>query len=183
LKASDAPSERASPEPCRGMGCLVAQQMIASSIERFGQVVAVSGDLLVVGSPGAGHVQKVGGLSARRSGAAYVFERPSGGRFRETARLEPSDNSPRFGAAVAAAPGAVIAVTPEEYVTTGSVEERKDMSVVQLFEREGSDWRASASIRSPAAAGVGIAASGQSLAITGVEQAEAFVSVLSMGSE
>ena len=78
----------------------------------FGTALAADGNILVIGAPGAG-----GG------GAVYVFERGSGGRWTERARLSPAGTAEgdRFGASVALKGGVLLVGAPGREGEKGAV--------------------------------------------------------------
>ncbi len=80
----------------------------------FGAAVALAGTTLVVGAPGSD-------AAATRSGAAYVFERQSGGAWTFAAKLVAADATSfdQLGASVAATPTVVAAGAPD--AGTGAV--------------------------------------------------------------
>jgi hypothetical protein len=92
----------------------VQQAMLTPSdgerVNLFGDSVAVSDDLIVVGAPGA----TVGGKDSQ--GAVYVFVRPAGGwvSATETAKLTASDGmrNDNFGASVAISGDTIVAGAP-----------------------------------------------------------------------
>jgi len=78
-------------------------------LDELGTSVAISGDMVLVGSPGADP-------QAPGSGAAYVFDRDQNGAWLETAKLFPSDgqNSDRFGSALALAADIAVIGAPRD---------------------------------------------------------------------
>ena len=92
----------------------------ASGLDKFGESVAVAGDLIVVGAPQDDPL----GFA---SGSAYVFERDVNGRWLQCAKLIPGDHGrfDEFGSAVAVDAGRTILVgarhAPSADVSPGAV--------------------------------------------------------------
>ncbi|MFQ5678723.1 MAG: choice-of-anchor B family protein [Gemmatimonadota bacterium] len=96
----------------------------AAAGDRFGQTIAVAGDVLLAGAPGAGDGR----------GAVYYFRREATGSWREAGRLRPEGVSP--GAAF----GAVVATDGETALVTARGEEAEG-STVYVFRRGSSgEW-------------------------------------------
>jgi hypothetical protein len=90
-----------------------------SERDAFGRVVAVLGELVVVGAP----LHEHGGFNADH-GAVYTF-RDAGSRFTQTQEIYPRDaqNNDHFGSAVALAPGLALVGSPNDdvpFVANGS---------------------------------------------------------------
>jgi hypothetical protein len=97
----------------------------------FGQAVAINGDVLVVGSPGA-----TGPAGETSCGCAYVFAR-HGSAWVQEAKLTPTDGRPnwRFGYSVTAS-GTTIAVAAYQPSTgTGG-----NVGAVYIFDRQAGAW-------------------------------------------
>jgi hypothetical protein len=122
----------------------------ATELGEFGTSVALSGDRLAVGAPGAGAANE----AADDRGAVYLFER-SGQTYVETDlvrsdRLTPGD---RFGAPVALA-GDVLAVSAVEdampsTTETANREALRGSGAVYVFSRNGAAWGESAYLKAP----------------------------------
>lgn len=106
---------------------LVPSDSLAS--DHFGAAVAIDGDYLVVGAPGA----TSGGRA--EVGAAYVFERV-GATWQERRRLEPSDTHAvnSFGEAVA---------LRDDYLVVGDPSQHKPVAgtgAAYVYRRNGTNW-------------------------------------------
>jgi hypothetical protein len=122
--------------------------------------------------------------TAYRSGAAYVLERVSSTAFREVERLEPPDQSPRFGSSVATTGDAVIVGTPEEVSFDRGIARKAGVGSVRLYQRNTDmSWINVATIRAAAPRGPAFAASGSMLAVSGVDSGGSFTSVVALGEE
>ncbi|HEX9668330.1 MAG TPA: hypothetical protein VGC93_02490 [Thermoanaerobaculia bacterium] len=138
------------------------QRLVAADAargDRFGQVLALDGDRLVVGAPfdgGAGSL----------SGAVYVFARDAAGRFAQEVELRPDDAAPfdQLGFAVAVEGGAVVAGAPFD-------DDGGDAAgAAYVFVREGGAWRQARKLTAPRPAandqfGVAVALGGGELAV------------------
>lgn len=139
------------------------------SDDEFGNAVAVSGDLIVVGVSADDHGQATSGIDA---GAAYVFERVAG-VWTETATLfsEGSVYFGNFGASVAATANSIIVGAPGQYGGDGEA---------YVFERAGGSWartplfgRNSSATR-PRAIGGGVSISGNVTVVTSTRGGHVF---------
>jgi trimeric autotransporter adhesin len=145
--------------------------------DRFGDRIAIAGDLLVIGAPfedssatGASSAQ--GDDALADSGAVYVFER-SGDAWVERALLKASnaDAADRFGYAVAAAGDTIVVSAPfEDSAATGidgeaNDEQLVDSGAVYVFERVEGRFREQAYLKP--SRGTGGDQFGASLALTG----------------
>lgn len=102
-----------------------------ASGERFGQTLALDGDVLLVGAPNDGGAGSL-------AGAAYVFTRGADGNFSQGAqvKLEASDAAPfdSFGFAVALDGGTAVVGAPFD-------DDGADAAgAVYVFTREGGQW-------------------------------------------
>ena len=100
----------------------------------FGESVALEGDRLVVGAPGAKAVNGSG--STVTCGAAYVFERGTNGLWTETAKLVPDDfpGNDEFGFNVDLSGDRIIGGAHKEDDNGGS------SGAAYVFEYDGSAW-------------------------------------------
>ncbi len=126
----------------------------------FAQAVAIEGDLVVVGAPGADPPGATG-----RPGAVYVYERGPGGLMVET-RLGPSDPSSYslFGADVAIENGAILVGAPRAHGSAGY------SGAAYLYEPDGAGGWSETKLTAPAGAygddfGVSVAMDGGRLLI------------------
>lgn len=101
---------------------------VNASTSSFGQVVAIDGDTIVVGTPEDS--------SPRDAGAIYVFER-IGGTWTEQARLRPSNvqGGAKFGTAIAVDGTRIVVGAPRE---DGANENE---GAVYVFERKDGVWQ------------------------------------------
>jgi len=138
----------------RQSGQLVPEVSTAGSL--FGQSVAVSGEVIVVGAPGEdGSGVRVGGdpnaLGAADAGAAYVFERVDG-YWRQTAYLKAfdSDAGDSFGTSVTIVDDYIAVGAPLEASQTVGFPTNNDMrgsGAVYLYDRPFSSWRYHAMVK------------------------------------
>ncbi|MEM7201304.1 MAG: hypothetical protein AAF628_13615 [Planctomycetota bacterium] len=100
-----------------------------AATDAFGAAVALQGGRAVFGAPGV----DLGGTND--SGAAYVFERESGGAWREAMKLIATDPgvADRFGSAVAVDGDWILVGSPFDDVAQGN-----DAGAAYLFERDRS---------------------------------------------
>ncbi len=141
---------------------LVATDQVANA--RFGHAVAMSGERIVVGAPGA----RMGNGSGPTSGAVYVFEPSAPGATNWQAnavKIVPNDgaNSDTFGHAVA---------TSGDYIAVGSPQDDDNggnSGAVYIFQRQGTGWVQVAKIVANSVAGDrfghAVALSGNRLAV------------------
>ena len=116
-----------------GNGWTQVAELIASdgaSGDMFGQAVAVSGDIVVVGAPGDDNERGV------NAGAAYIFLRGSMG-WSEQARIIASDGAleDQFGSAVTIDGSTVAIGSPSADTPAG-----QDAGKVYLYEESGPQW-------------------------------------------
>jgi len=140
----------------RQSGQLVPEVSTAGSL--FGQSVAVSGDVIVVGAPredgsGAGTNGSPFALDEEDSGAAYVFERDDG-YWRQTAYLKAfdSDAGDLFGTSVAIDGNEIAVGAPLEasQVADSPLENHmRGAGAVYLYDRSASSWRYHNMVKSP----------------------------------
>ncbi len=97
---------------------------------KYGQYVALRGDLILAGAPERGD-------QGNWSGAAFVFERQADGTWRETAKLLASDGKGRYRF------GSAVAIGPDELFVgaSGADGRRKFTGAVYRFVRDGLGWR------------------------------------------
>lgn len=134
--------------------------------ELFGQCLAVSGDVMVVG---ASWLQ-----GFRPSGDAYVFVRTGGG-WEQQARLRPTEDffSPSFGASVAVSGDTVVVGAPREDLSNldlqgnpVGVTDNQRFGAVYVFTRAAGQWTRTARL-TPDPAGPPARFFGKSVAISG----------------
>jgi len=111
--------------------------------DKFGESVALWGDLLVVGAPGADHDNPVdeGDDSGSDAGAAHVFRRQNDGTWLEEAFLRASniDDYDQFGESVAVFDETVVVGAPLEDsgdATDGSSNSTREAGAAYLFRRQ-----------------------------------------------
>ena len=111
----------------------------ATNADWFGTAVAMAGDTLVVGAPGAD----------ADDGAAYVLVR-SGGTWLEQAELAPpaGPGGGSFGASVAVS-GDTIAVGAPRAAVASSQGAQDDAGAVSVFVRSGTSWTEQATLSAP----------------------------------
>lgn len=103
----------------------------AASGDRFGDAVAISGDVVVIGAP-------TDNLSAGSdAGSVYVFER-NGANWQQSIKLtQPgAATGDLFGASVAVSGGAILVGSPSDDVTGLGA----DVGSAHLFQRTGGTW-------------------------------------------
>ncbi|HVR97813.1 MAG TPA: hypothetical protein VMW27_14440 [Thermoanaerobaculia bacterium] len=104
----------------------------AAERDRFGESLALAGDLLAIGAPGDDAVGK-------DAGAVYVFEKAAGGDWRRTSKLLAKGSGgdslagDQFGSSVAASGGVVAVGAP----AAGT----DQTGAAYVFERSGASWR------------------------------------------
>ncbi|MBO0858943.1 MAG: PxKF domain-containing protein [Chloracidobacterium sp.] len=157
------------------------QKLVASDAEagdQFGSSVAISGETVVVGSPGA---DGAGGID---QGSAYVFAR-SGGVWSQQQKLEasaPAVND-EFGASVAISDETVVVGSPLDDGAAGV-----DQGSAYVFARSGGVWSQQQKLEASDASvidefGVSVAISGDTVVVgapfddgaAGVDQGSAYV--------
>lgn len=143
----------------------------------FGEALALSGDLMAVGAPGADR----DGLVNR--GAAYVYRR-SGADWTLVATLEPPQPAAeaRFGTALAVLDGATVAVAAPDADAGGQA----GAGVVHVYREAGGAWSVVATLAAPLASagerfGAALAVDGGTL-LVGVPRADAAGLVVDAGA-
>ena len=114
--------------------------------DEFGATVAIKGDIIVVGAPGA----DIGG--AFDAGAAYVFRNTTGNTWTEQAKLTASNGAlgDRFGSAVAATSSRALVGAPERSSGAGAA---------YLFRSASGNWSQAVAFTSGEAGAIGFGAS------------------------
>ena len=114
--------------------------------DEFGATVAIKGDIIVVGAPGA----DIGG--AFDAGAAYVFRNTTGNTWTEQAKLTASNGAlgDRFGSAVSATSSRALVGAPERSSGAGAA---------YLFRSASGNWSQAVAFTSGEAGAIGFGAS------------------------
>ena len=115
-------------EPGGGRWRQTARLSVNEESDFFGAAVSLSGDFLAIGAPG--HNED----GANSSGAVYIFDRDTGGQWRQAAKVIPCDIEERvlFGNGMALSGNALVAGAPasevNKFVAAGAayVFERKE---------------------------------------------------------
>ncbi len=123
----------------------------ARAADTFGTSVAVSGETVVVGSPGydgyPSWVNAQNPYGSSNSGAAYVFKR-SGGTWSQQALLKPANGYSEFafGSSVAVSGNSIIVGSPREYYNGAGVNPpapgpaRHESGAAYVFVEDQSGW-------------------------------------------
>ena len=124
-----------------GTAWVLQQKLIAAGTvqsDQFGSSLAVEGNRLVVGAPGADPGMIPG------AGTAYVFERQGGVWVERTALTATSSNAgAALGTAVAIHNGAVAVSAPAEYTDV------MDSGAILIYEEVGQSWVQTARVKDP----------------------------------
>ena len=141
----------------------------ATTADLFGRSVAISGDLLVVGTPGErsttntiiyGNDLSATNDSGANNGAVYVFRR-TGTSWVQEAYLKAPNNSLRdaFGSVVAVEGDTIAVGAPNEDSTTNSIIHGSDLSAtndsgdnngaVYVYRYDGTNWALEAYLKAP----------------------------------
>ena len=154
--AADRPAAQSSP-------VILAADEIMAGLARgdwFGEAVAISGDIAVVGAP----LADVGGIRSR--GAVYVFIQVSGRWVLDMTLTGIGSASERFGSSVAVDGDFVVVGAP-----AAKFSGKSDAGAAYLFQRSAvSDWQLIAHLRAPSPAegdrfGAAVAISGGVIAV------------------
>lgn len=161
---------------------------------KFGVSVAISGDTIIVGSPGeSSNSQSVinGGssdtdTSALSSGAAYVFKRNLSGQWAQESYLKAANNASqiKFGSSVAISGDSVVVGAPEENGGSEVVTNNLPVPVASTvtkngaaytFERSGSIWTAKSYLKpakaySPTEFGTSVAIHGDTIVVGAIKE-------------
>lgn len=117
------------------------QKIVASDRaknDNFGNSVAISGDLIVIGAPKEDH-DPAGSNSISNSGSLYVFERGGGGTWSEVQKIKHSDrnNSDLLGTSVAISGEYIFAGLSSEDDDVDGSDGKTSAGSAYLFERAG----------------------------------------------
>jgi hypothetical protein len=160
--------------PARGDSALAQHAylkgMSVGTSDNFGKTVAVSGDTLVVGSPGEDStLPGINGGGGHQSGAVFVFVRDGGG-WRLQAHLKASNSgaSDEFGWSVAISGDTLVVGAHDE---DGSNDSLGASGAAYVFVREGTTWSEQAYLKASNAEvsdrfGYAVAVSGETVVVT-----------------
>lgn len=109
--------------------------------DMFGKVVAISGDLVVVGAHQEDH-DLLGANQFTNSGAAYIFQPDAMGNWQQLQKIVSSDRATgdQFGFDVAVSADAIVIGAPFEDEDENGNNQELSAGSVYLFENDGADW-------------------------------------------